>query len=253
MMMLILLAVVLATAGYGIYRAKKAAEDISIAAFGVRSLKQGIEQQADLLAETPKSVAGMTKVYLPQIEKDFPEFNWAQFKQMADNMLMQVLAAIGSGDMSHLSDASPELQSQIRLQIADLERRGQRERYSAVKIHKTEISHYIKSGGLCVLKLQSAVEYFHDVENISGDRAEHTSIHDSEDNRRMEQTKYETELVYIQDIEKVKDKGSGMALICPQCGAPVTRLGGKFCEYCGAGITPVNIHVWSIHKVKQLI
>lgn len=247
---IVLLAVILAAGAYGIYRLKRASEDISMAVFGVKSIKTGIEQQADLLAETPKSVAGMTKVYLPQIEEDFPEFNWAQFRQKADNMLMQVLAAIDSGDMTRLSDASKELQNQIRLQIDDLARRGQRERFSAVRIHKTEISHYIKSGGLCVLKLQSAAEYYHDVENIGAE----TTVHDGgEAVKRLEQTKYETELVYIQDIEKVKDRGSGISLTCPQCGAPVTRLGSKFCEYCGAGVSPVNIHVWSIDKVKKLI
>ena len=249
LIIIILLVALLAAGLYGVYRVKQTVESFSSAVFGVKSLKKGLEQQADVLAETPKSVAGMTKIYLPQIEKDFPEFNWMEFRQKADNMLKQVLAAIDGNDITGLSESSPELRDQIRLHIEDLQRRGLREHYSAVRIHLTEISHYIRQQGLCVIRLQSAVEYYHSVEN--GDPGQKSDLLEGS-RERLEQTKYETELVYIQDARLMKEKSSAMSLTCPQCGAPVTRLGSKFCEYCGCGVTPVNIHVWSIHKVNKI-
>ena len=38
---------------------------------------------------------------------------------------------------------------------------------------------------------------------------------------------------------------------CPNCGAPVTNLGAKFCEYCGAGIVELNVHAWSFENIEE--
>ncbi|MDY5217322.1 MAG: hypothetical protein SPH91_09325, partial [Lachnospiraceae bacterium] len=38
------------------------------------------EQQELEMQTTPKSVNAMTSVYLPRIEKDFPEFSYSEFK-----------------------------------------------------------------------------------------------------------------------------------------------------------------------------
>ena len=38
---------------------------------------------------------------------------------------------------------------------------------------------------------------------------------------------------------------------CPNCGAPVTNLGAKFCEYCGAGIIELNVHAWSFENIEE--
>ena len=41
-------------------------------------------------------------------------------------------------------------------------------------------------------------------------------------------------------------------LTCPNCGAPVTRLGSKFCEYCGSGLREISVRVWSINKITEI-
>ena len=40
---------------------------------------------------------------------------------------------------------------------------------------------------------------------------------------------------------------------CPNCGAPVTRLGSKFCEYCGSGLREISVRVWSINKITEIL
>ena len=223
--------------GYAVYRIKQKVRRISRAAFGTDSLAEGLEKQADLLAETPKSVMGMTNVYLPQIAKDFPEFHWPEFKQKCENTLRSYLTALEQEDISYLEDASAELRKQAELQIEANRSSGQRECYRQVMIHRTEIARYMKQEGLCIVKIQSALEYYHDI--------------GSETARRKEQNRYNLEMVYVQDASKVKDGADAIGLNCPNCGAPITRLGSKFCEYCGSGVIPVNDKVWMLHRIEK--
>ena len=81
-------------------------------------------------------------------------------------------------------------------------------------------------------------------ERKKGTRAE------SRKKERKEQTRYNMELVYIQDLSKVADPATAVGVTCPNCGAPVTRLGSRFCEYCGTGIIPVDVRVWKLHRVE---
>ena len=53
--------------------------------FGTSSLIEGLKRQEALEDDTPKSVSGMTRVELPRIEKDFPEFHWPEWKQRCEN------------------------------------------------------------------------------------------------------------------------------------------------------------------------
>ena len=67
----IVLLVIAGGAVYGILRVRRSVRDISRMAFGTDSFMEGLEQQEILMEETPKSVAGMTNMCLPRIEKNF--------------------------------------------------------------------------------------------------------------------------------------------------------------------------------------
>ena len=110
----IVILAVLAGGGYYAYRKiKRKVEDVSQALFGTDSLVEGWNKQADELAATPKSVSGMTRIFEPQIQRDFPDFNLVQFKNKAENMLVSALQAIDSGNVSLIRDASEELKAQV--------------------------------------------------------------------------------------------------------------------------------------------
>ena len=47
--------------GYFVIRSK--VQKVSQTLFGTKSLLDGLEQQADVLAETPKSVSAMTRIF----------------------------------------------------------------------------------------------------------------------------------------------------------------------------------------------
>ena len=158
-------------------------------------------------------------------------------------MLTSALLAITNGDATKIWNASDAVKEQIRNRIEDNEAAGICENYEQIKIHQTEISNYHKEKGTCVITIQSAVEYFYskvrDGKVIDGSK------------ERKTQTKYNTELIYIQDIDLAEfDHAIGMS--CPNCGAPIKTLGEMRCEYCGTKVTPVNTKVWSLHKIYEV-
>ena len=231
----IVILAVLAGGGYYAYRKiKRKVEDVSQALFGTDSLVEGWNKQADELAAAPKSVSGMTRIFEPQIQRDFPDFNLVQFKNKAENMLVSA---------SLIRDASEELKAQVENRIEMNRSEGIREVYEKIRIHRTEISNYEKKQGKCIITFQSAVEHLHykkkDGTVVSGDE------------NRLEQTKYNVEVMYIQD-EKIAKIDNAVGTTCPHCGAPVTNLGAMYCEYCGLAITPINLKVWTLHRFYEV-
>lgn len=211
--------------------------------FGTSDFVEGFGRQADILSETPKSVSSMTRLMEPQIMRDFPEFSWEEFKAKAENTLTAALLAISANNPDRMMGESEDIRRQVANIVADNRAAGISENYSDIKIHQTEITNYTKAKGKCVITIQSAVGYqyyrMQDGRCIAG----HPT--------RKTQTKYNLELVYIQDAE-LTEYDNAVGTTCPNCGAPVKNLGAKFCEYCGSGITPINIKVWSLHKFYEV-
>lgn len=236
--------VVLGIAGAaGYFAVKKKLASISRDLFGTDSFIEGWNRQADVLAKTPKSVSGMTRVFAPQIERDFPDFNLTQFKHKAENMLVSALQAVDAEDVTLLKEATKELTKQVENQIVQNQSEGVKEVFERIRIHQTEITNYVKRDGTCKIVFQSAVEHMH-YKNREGKVIEG-------DAKRLSQTKYNVEAVYIQDENLVKiDNAVGTT--CPSCGAPIKKLGAMYCEYCGLAVTPVNLKVWTLHKYYEV-
>lgn len=141
--------------------------NVSRQLFGTESIVDGLSKQVDIAAETPKSVSGMTRLMEPQIMRDFPDFNWSEFKHKAENILTSALLAISSEQPERLVDASDDVKNQVSNIIADNQTAQIKEVYNNIKIHQTEISNYRKDKGNCIIVIQSAVEYYH--YKVSGD------------------------------------------------------------------------------------
>ena len=58
--------------------------------------------------------------------------------------------------------------------------------------------------------------------------------------------------LYIQNRDLAKGiPMERVEVTCPNCGAPITNLGAKFCEYCGAGVVELNVHAWSFENIEE--
>ena len=93
MVPVVLLAAVLVGAAVVMQKIKRFSRGV----FGTDSLAEGLERQADELALTPKSVSAMTRIFAPQLQKDFPEFHLEEFEDKVENVLVAALQAISAG------------------------------------------------------------------------------------------------------------------------------------------------------------
>ncbi len=241
---IIVLIVIFILAGAAVLYVKYRIEKFSQQYFGIKSIAEGVNRIANDVATTPKSVSSMTSLMEPQIVRDFPEFVWDEFKHKAENMLKSALTAISTGRLYSLPrDISEDVRQQIVNTIQDNEEAEVDEHYDSIKIHQTEIANYRKANGKCIITIQSAVQYYHYKEKkgkvISGDK------------ERLKQTKYNIELLYIQDSQ-MAGLDNTVGLTCPNCGAPIKSLGAKFCDFCGSGVVPINIKVWSLHNFVEV-
>lgn len=163
---------------------------------GTDSLKDFIETQEEQLENTPKSVSGMTSLYLPRLQADFPEMNWIELRSMAEKHL--------KGHM-------------------------EKQQFDSPVIHESVLRDYRKQSGTCYVVIQSSVQY--------------------RKNDHKVQTRFNTTLVYVQDAALTRD--SAYSTNCPNCGAPIQKLGNKVCEYCGSAIVSVNRNVWTLDSIKE--
>ncbi|MCI7796873.1 MAG: zinc ribbon domain-containing protein [Lachnospiraceae bacterium] len=240
--LLVMLCAFIIGAGISVCYIRRRLKDVSRAAFGTESFLEGVKKQEEQFSETPKSVSGMTELYLQKITKDFPEFSYAEIASRSENLIKEVLAAVERENISGLPEDAGELKRQVRLWIEDNRRQGIREIFQNPVIHKTAIFRYEKRGGMCVLVLQSALEYRYA-------RYRKTDENQAEEPKKL-QTRCSLEWNYIQDVDRVPEEKRVLASNCPNCGAPIKSLGSRFCEYCGSAVEPVNIRVWSPDHIK---
>lgn len=243
---LVLTLAVMGGIAYGVVRVKKAVRNFSRGAFGTDSLKEGFAKVEEEYSSTPKSVSAMTNLCLPKIKREFPEFQYDEMKVRAENVLTSYLMAVSAGSVSLLKEGSRELKDKLEMHITMLKGRGEKETFENIKLHRTEIADYKKRNGRCIIVFQISLQYKHVIRKEGGD-----IISGSPD--VLTQARYNVELVYIQDRELVEDERDlSLGVNCPNCGAPVSGLGSKICEYCGTPIVELNIYAWTFHNVSSV-
>ena len=246
--LVLILAIILAVGigGYIIYkRVTGTVKNYSSMIFGTPDPVEGLKRVELENAETPKSVSAATSLYLPQIMEDFPEFHYDEMKTRAENLLISYLRSIDASSASLLTEGMDELKTELEARIQMNRNRDVREHFERIQLHRMEIYQYRKANGRCSVVLQAAVEYIHYAVK------EGKVVEGRKDLKT--QSRYNVELVYIQDRDTIENIGeSGLGLNCPNCGAPLDRLGAKVCRYCDTPVIAFNIKTWDFSSVKQV-
>lgn len=243
---ILLLALGVLGGGYAAYRViRYKVKMFSRMAFGTDSVLEGfqkIEKESEI---TPKSVSAATSLYLPQIMRDFPEFHYDEMKNRAENVLTGYLQGIDTKSMAKLTEGTTsELREKLRMRIEALKSENAAEHFRNIAIHRTEIKTYRKTKGRCSIIFQSAVQYNHYKERDG------KVVQGSAD--RLEQTRYHVEMIYIQDRDVVENQpDAGLAMNCPNCGAPLPKLGAKKCLYCDTPVVEFSIKIWNFSDVEE--
>lgn len=229
-----------------IRKAKKQVESFSREAFGTSDIMQGLRQVEQEYSSTPKSVSAMTSLYLPKIKKDFPEFHYDEMKVRAENVLTSYLLAVDHMNAGALKEGNQELRDKLEMRIEMLKASGQRERYGSIGIHRTEIADYKKRNGTCIITFQTSLQYYYTKKDENG------QILEGKEDMRT-QSKYNTDVIYIQDRELLKDERDlSLGINCPNCGAPISGTGSKVCQYCGTPVVELNIYAWTFSNVTEV-
>ncbi len=201
---------------------------------------KNIEQQ-EYMRE--KNVSGMTKVLEPAILKDFEDFNKEFLFSKVEKNLLKIFNAIEEKSDQEIKNDNDliYMYSTIRDKIQDLKSNNVNIKYDDVKFHRHAIKDYQKSVGKATITVSSTLEYYY--------------RDDSKKNKKFEdlkkQTRYTTKFVYVYDETKFKYNQMVRTISCPNCGAPLGKLGAGNCQYCGTYIKPINLKGWYIVSYSE--
>ena len=93
------------------------------------------------------------------------------------------------------------------------------------------------------ITLTSTVEYYYSNSSVNYDKKDYNSL--------KKQTRYTTKFVYVYDETKFKYNQKAFSINCPNCGAPLLKLGEGNCSYCGTYIKPINLKNWYMISYKD--
>lgn len=193
-----------------------------------------------------KSLNDVTRLLLPLIQKDFPDFSWKDFQKQTENCIVSVLRAYDRQDTSVLVNASERLRDAVLLDIRDDKDAGLRRHYSDVDIHRTCIADYRNREGRCEIRIDSSLGF----RTYKSAERGTPKIKASEREPYKVETICSATLVHIQDLKNAGGDQKIMAPTCPHCGAVLQSAGEKKCPYCGGVFTEFNLRVWSVEAVK---
>ena len=202
--------------------------------FGTRDLKEAIEKSEIENENTPKSLSSMETLATEAIKRDFPDLNINELKSMAENTILNYLRAIDKKDVEDLKNYSESIKTMALARIEDLGDKSVK--YDDINIHKTVINRDEKSKGIASLYTASAIEYYYS---------------DGKSIRKKIQDRFLVEIIYVIDPTTVDLDKKLLGLNCPNCGAPITTLGEKYCRYCNTGIKDLVKRSWVINNIKN--
>ena len=206
------------------------------------ALKSAVESEKEAYSK-PKSLAGLTNILLPQIQRDIPDFNIDLLFSKVESGIKKVLSYKSNSDSLSV-EKDHELiyiANSLKTEIDNLKSSEKYEVFDDLKINHTVIKSYKHVNGAATIVLESSVQYKYDT-NIKGKKV-YKEIN--------KQTRYVTEFVYVYDEQEFDSGVYNFAINCPNCGAPAKKLGGSNCEYCGSYVEPINLKNWFISSIKE--
>ena len=190
-----------------------------------------------------KDIGGMTKLLEEPILRDFPDFNKTVLFSLIEKNLRKIFNAIETKSINEIkTDSDLDLMySKIEEEIEDMRNNHIDKKYDNIVFHNHSIKKYEKKRGMATVTTATSLEYMF-----------YSSIKkDKQYNDVKKQTRYICEFVYVYDEEKVGYDKEAYGLHCPNCGAPLRKLGAGNCDYCGMHVEPINLKVWKMISYKE--
>ena len=192
-----------------------------------------------------KNVSGITRLIEPTIIRDFGDFNKDFLFAKVEKNLSKIFTAIEEKSTSIIENDNDliYMYSTIRDKITDIKNAGIDIKYDELRFHSHAIKNYLKSQGKATITISSTLEYYYSDSSKSNKNKKYSNL--------KKQTRYTTNYVYVYDETKIKNNEKFLSISCPNCGAPLRKLGGGNCEYCSTYIQPVNLKSWYMISYKE--
>ena len=166
-----------------------------------------------------KSVGGMTSIYLPKIQKDFPNYHNNEIENIIKNVVREYIEILYDSRTTFSGNVSDRF-------VVDNKKVGQS--FSNLKFNGIAIYNYIKASDYATVVYRCSVGY-----DIGGNR---------------EETRYEVDYSY----ELVSENNENMGLLCPVCGGRYDSIKDTKCPYCGALVVKDTYMNWFITNIKEI-
>ncbi|MBQ1521032.1 MAG: zinc ribbon domain-containing protein [Clostridia bacterium] len=168
----------------------------------------------------PKSLSSIEGLLLPQIRKDFPDYNASVIAERVKQDAHTFYESAIEGEV--LFDKGVSESCRQNMQLPDDVAGG-------IVIHRAALAAYVKQGRDRQLNYQVAAQY---------------------DDKQGETWQKRLTLKYIAAYNE--DFTDNILVIkCPNCGAPVPSVGDKVCRYCGAQLRTASGYGWVLTEIKQ--
>lgn len=191
---------------------------------------------------TPKNASGITSFLVPQITKDFEDFNVNEFFTIVETNLKTVFNIIEEKNLELITPDLEPLREHLTQTINDLKNNNIIIRYDDVVFHAHALRNYEKSSGVATITVSSSLEYYYYYEK-NGKCISNKDI--------KKQTRYLSKFVYIYDKDKANTKSNLIGLNCPNCGAPLKGFTKTVCEYCGTPTIELDLKSWKFISYKE--
>ena len=187
-----------------------------------------------------KSTGGLTKLLLPEIEKDFKDFNIDNFYSKVEKNISDYLNALTAKDYKKIVEDKDYIfvQDRIKNKIKNMLSNHIDEEFNDIKFHHNSIKSYTKNNGTATIKVSTSLGYYYETNKI--DEKVHPEL--------RKEAVIDTEYVYVYDETKFDNEKASFSLHCPNCGAPITDI-NTICSYCTSEVIPITFRAWKINKI----
>lgn len=173
-------------------------------------------------AAQPRSLSSLESLLLPQVRRDFPEYNSALAAERVKRDAKAYYQSGVNGSPAFTDEATkPFLTSFAAALPTDVK--------GDIRVHRVALHAYDASGDDRMLTYQASVQYLDTTDVIRQKRLV---------------------LQYIASF--TDDPASEMkSFNCPNCGAPLPTIGRKTCRYCGTALKVPAGFGWRLYSARE--
>lgn len=190
----------------------------------MKDLGRAVNQAKNAEIKPPeKSVSSATNIYLPKIEKDFPDYHLPEAKAAISILISEFFAVRYENASSFVkAETSPGL-------FEAVSKTEESHNISDVCIHRITITGYVRTKEFATITYQISGGY-----RLDG---------------KITESRFEAEST----IRYLEEETAVHMLTCKNCGGAIDSSVQKFCPYCGSGIVWDTRVSWQFTSVKEIM